>query len=73
MGRAADVAVVKAHHVQPARGELLAEVLLPSDHLGAKAHDQQRRRIGPVAEGLVAEGYPTADVAKDCSDTILRL
>jgi orotidine-5'-phosphate decarboxylase len=64
VGRAADVAVVKAHHVQAARRKLCAEVLLPGDHLRAEAHDQQRRRIGRVAEGLVAEGDPLAHIAE---------
>ncbi len=65
MGRAADVAIVEAHHEKTALGELLAEVLLPGDHLGAEAHDQQRRRIGGVAVGLVAEGDPAADIADE--------
>src|SRR5271157_5450400 len=65
MGGAADVAIVEADHVQLARGELFAEVVLPGDHLCAQPHDQQHRRIGGVAKGLVAEGYPTADVAEE--------
>ena len=64
MGRAPDVAVVEAHHIQPARGELPAEVLLPGDHLRAQAHDQQRRRILRVAKRLVTEGDPPAHVAE---------
>ena len=60
----ADVAVVEAHDVKARAGELAAEVLVPGDHLRAQAHDQQRGRVGRVAEGLVAEGDAPADVAE---------
>ena len=54
--RAPAVAVVVADHVEAAAGEVAAEVVTPGDHLRAEAHDQQHRRVGRVAERLVAEG-----------------
>ena len=64
MGRSPDVAVVEAHDVEAARRELAAEVLVPGDHLGAQAHDQQGGRVGVLAEGLIAEGYAPAYVTE---------
>ncbi len=64
VGRAADVAVVEADDVEAAVGELLAELLVPGDHLGRQAHHQHHRGVGGVAEGLVAEGDPAPDVAE---------
>ncbi len=61
---AADVAIVEANDEQSAGGELLAEVLLPGDHLSAQPHDQQSRRVGWLPEGLIAEGHTPADIAK---------
>jgi hypothetical protein len=55
MRRAADVAVVVADHVEPALGQLPAEVVVVGDHLGAEAHDQQHRRVPGIAEGLEAD------------------
>ena len=51
----ADVAVVEADDAKAARGELAAEIVVPVDHLGAEAHDQQQRFRGRVAENLVAD------------------
>jgi hypothetical protein len=62
VGRAADVAVVEADDVKAALGELLAELLVPGDHLGGQAHHEDDRRVGWVAERLVAEGDVPADV-----------
>jgi hypothetical protein len=53
--RSAGVAVVVADHEPPALGEHPAEALLPPEHRAAEAHDQEDRRIRPVAEGLGAE------------------
>ncbi len=52
---AADVAIVEAHDVKAARGDLLAEAVVPQDHLRAEAHDEQHCRLGPVAERAVAK------------------
>ena len=43
--RPAAVAVVEAHHVKSPRGELLAELVGPPDHLRAEPHDQDQRRV----------------------------
>jgi hypothetical protein len=51
----ADVAVVEAHDVEAARGEILAEGFIPQDHLRAETHDEHERRIALVPEGLVLE------------------
>ena len=53
--RAPDVAVVVADDEVAAPGQLLAEVLVPGEHLRAQAHDQQHRRVGRVAERLVTD------------------
>ena len=53
--RAADVAIVEADHVEAPARELLAEVLVPGDHLRAETHDEQHSGVAGVAEGLVAE------------------
>ena len=50
VGRVADVAVVEANDMEPAAGQLQAEILLPGDHLHAQPHDQKCRRIGRIAE-----------------------
>jgi hypothetical protein len=49
---------VIADDEEAAPGELLAEVIPPGDHLRPEAHDQQQRRVGAVAERLVAELDP---------------
>jgi hypothetical protein len=64
VGRAPDVAVVEADDVKAALGELLAELLVPPDHLGREAHDQEQRRVRAVAELLIAEGDSPADVCE---------
>jgi hypothetical protein len=64
MRRAADVTVVEADDVEALADELGAEVLVPGDHLGTQAHDQQQGRVARVAEGLVAEADAAADVAE---------
>src|SRR5439155_19764779 len=53
-GQAA-VAIVEAHDVKAAAGDLAAELVLPEDHLRAQAHDQQQRRMLRVAERLVLD------------------
>src|SRR5215471_15420399 len=55
MARLADVAIVEADHAKAARGELLAERVVPMDHLRAEAHDQQQGFGVTVAEDLVAD------------------
>ena len=55
VGRAPDVAVVVADHVEAPVGELGAEVCVPADHLGAQAHDEQHGGTIRIAERLVAE------------------
>ena len=55
LGRATDVAVVEADHVEAALGELLAELRCPPGQRPGEAHDQQQRRIIGVAERVVAE------------------
>ncbi len=49
---------------RPRSASSRAEVLVPGDHLRAEAHHQQRGRMRRIAEGLVAEGDPPADVAE---------
>jgi hypothetical protein len=61
--RAADVAVVVADDEEAAGGELLAERLLPAEHLRAQPHDEQHGGIGGIAERLVADLY-VADAAE---------
>ena len=46
--------VIADHEPAPA-GEHPAEALLPPEHRGTDAHDQQDRRVGQLAEGLSAE------------------
>ncbi len=58
--RAADVAIVESNHAIAARRKPLAERIVPQNHLGAQAHDQQDRRRAAVAERLVAELLPIA-------------
>src|SRR6516162_11643391 len=55
LARLADVAVVETDHTKAARGKLFAEVVVPQDHLGAEAHDQEHRLRFRVAENLVAD------------------
>ncbi len=62
--RAAGVPVVEADDVEATARELLAEVLLPADHLHPESHDEQQRRVRGVAERLVAERDPATYVAK---------
>src|SRR5664279_2600705 len=50
--------------METAARELVAEVLVPGDHLGRKTHHEQDRRVGGVAERLVAEGYAPPDIAE---------
>jgi hypothetical protein len=64
VGRAADVPVVEADHVEAPVGELLAEVLVPGDHLRGQTHHQHHRGVGRITVGLVAEGDPPPDVAE---------
>ena len=49
------VAVVEADHEVPAVGELLAEGVLPGDHLSREAHDQEEGGVLRRPEGLVFE------------------
>ena len=58
------VAVVEAHDEVAAGREALAERHRPADHLGAQALDEHDRRIGRIAEGLITERHPAADVAE---------
>jgi hypothetical protein len=48
----ARVAVVVADHEPVPVGQHPAEALLPPEHRGADAHDEQDRRVGRVPEGL---------------------
>ena len=64
VGRAAAVAVVEPHDVEPAAGELRAELVRPADHLGRETHDEEHRRIVRVAELLVAELDLRADATE---------
>jgi hypothetical protein len=64
MRRAADVAVVEADDAKARVDELAAEVHVPRDHLRAEAHDQQQRRVRRVAERVVAEADPSADISE---------
>ncbi len=50
-----DVAVVEAHDVVAAGGQVLAELVRPGEHLRAQPHDQQQRRLPQLAEGLVRD------------------
>src|SRR5262249_4109018 len=55
LGGLADVAIVEADHAEAARGDLLAERVVPQHHLRAQTHDEQHRlRLG-VAENVVAD------------------
>ena len=54
-GRKADVAIVEADDEIAARGELLAEGLVPGDHLRRQPHDEQQRRGCAVAERVVTK------------------
>jgi hypothetical protein len=54
-GGAPDVAIVVADDEEAAAGELLAQILVPAEHLHGEPHDQQQRGIGGIAERLVAE------------------
>ncbi len=51
----ADIAVVEADDAEPACGQLAAEIVVPMDHLGAQAHDQQQRLGIGVAKNLVTD------------------
>ncbi len=53
--RPADVAVVEPDDVEAALRESGAERLVPEEHLGTETHDQQHRRRGRVAAGIVLE------------------
>jgi len=54
-----DVTVVETDHVERAgRGQLLAEVLVPGDHLDAQAHHEQEGRGARAAERVVFELHP---------------
>ncbi|MHC2691377.1 hypothetical protein ACVME9_003868 [Bradyrhizobium liaoningense] len=55
MARLADVPVVEADHAEAARRELLAEPIVPMDHLRPEPHDQQQRLGIVIAEDLVAD------------------
>ena len=47
--------MVIADHEPAAAGEHPTEALLPPEHRGTDAHDQEDRRVGRLAEGLRAE------------------
>src|SRR5882757_8976581 len=51
----ADVAVVEADDAKPARCQLLAEFVVPQDHLGAEPHDQQHGLGVILAENFIAK------------------
>ena len=68
-----DVAIVEADDLKAAPGERGAELIGPADHLGGQPHDQQHRRIGGVAEPLVAQGDAAADVAELLSELAHQL
>src|SRR4051812_42003443 len=55
MARLADVAIVEADHAKAMRSELLAERIVPMDHLRPQPHDQQQRLGIVVAKNLVAD------------------
>ena len=65
MSGVADVAVVEAHHVQPARCQLSAEVLVPGDHLGAEAHHEQRGLLERILAGLKVLGKDLDSLTHD--------
>ena len=54
-GRTTDVAVVEADDEVAARGELLAERLVPGDHLRRQSHDEQQRWGCAFSEGIVTK------------------
>jgi hypothetical protein len=66
--RAPDVAVVEADHAVAALDQLGAEVVLPEDHLGAEAHDEEERTAVLGAEVLVLD----VDVAYACGRACVR-
>ena len=55
---AAGVAMVVADDEAAGLGEPLAERLLPAVHRAARAHDEQHRRVGRIAEGADAQRRP---------------
>jgi hypothetical protein len=55
MHRPARIAMVVADHEPRSGGQALAEPDLPPVHRRAGAHDQEDRRVAPLAEGLGAE------------------
>lgn len=57
------VAVVVPDHITPAVGQRTAEVLVPGEHLGTEAHDEQNGAVTGVAKGLVGEGHPGRHVS----------
>src|SRR5260370_30364730 len=57
-GGQAAVPVVEADEVESPRGELGAEVVIPADHLRAKARDQEQRPVAGRLECLVLELDP---------------
>ena len=63
-GGQAGIAVVEAHHVEAALGQHRAEARVPAQQLHAQSHDQEQGRVGRVAEGLVTERDPAADVGE---------
>jgi hypothetical protein len=58
--RPADVAIVEPDNVQAAPGQGQAEILVPADHLRAKAHDQHERGIACVTERVATERHAIA-------------
>jgi hypothetical protein len=49
------VPVVEPHHVPPAGGQALTELVRPPQHRGRRAVHQQDRRVRRVAEALHAQ------------------
>jgi hypothetical protein len=55
LGGVADIAVVEPDHPETAGRELLAELVVPKDHLGVQSHDHQHWWGIVGAENLIAK------------------
>ena len=53
-----DVAVVEADDVVAAVGELLAELLVPAEHVCTETLDQHHRGVVGIAERVVVQRHP---------------
>ena len=70
MARLADVAIVEADHAKAVHGELLAERVVPMDHLRSEPHDQQQRLGIVVAKDLIAD---VDAVGADCLGRLMSI